>query len=350
MNDLFAAARVFFRFCVKMIIQTRRVFDSGFGRGAQGFFSVFLVLSGFLSLSWAAPALSQDSAGPAHGETIEIAVIGGTTFGHPPAFGEGLVEVQQEFRFMTGIGISPTVYEMRYKGVPFYYIQIYGADAEAAGDPEYTGHIRAWVALYELGVKYAFGGATAGGIDPDMDYADLVIPDDFIIFQNQRPQNILSYAGIERPGVFASFAEPFTEEMRQLLIEKSKAIYPGTVIETGVFVQADPGRFETPAEIRMMRLVGGNHVSMNQATNAIYARQLGIAYAALNSVSNPAVGVRPFSFEQMQTAVQQIAEHSVPIVLESIVALHEIKDTIDQNKISEEFTGSYLKPADPGED
>lgn len=278
-------------------------------------------------------------------DDIDIAIVGGTSFGHPPDFGKGLVEIEKTFTVNTDAGESPPIYQMRYRGKSFYYIRMHGEEGRPPDEADGFNFVRTWAALHKLGVKFAFGGATAGGIDPDYEIGDLIIAHDLVILNSQRPQNVLRASGIERPGIFPNFAQPISTELRQLLIDIATEKYPGKVYENGVIMQDDPGRFETPAEIRMMRVMGADHVTHNVATEAVYARQLGIHFAVLNSISNPAVGVRPFSYEDMQNGVQQIAAYAVPIVLEAVLRIDDIRDQIDPESIGVSYEGVYTKPA-----
>ena len=278
---------------------------------------------------------------------VYIAVVGGTTFGDPTAFGKGLVEEEGVFTIETKKGKSPPIYRMRYKGVPFYYIRFYGYEGEMPGEMEGIGHIRCWLALYKLGVTHVIGGASSGGIRTDYGYDDLVVVHDFMEMENTRPGNILRFAGIERPGIFTNYAQPYSPSLRRLLIEEGRKVqkgYTGKFHEQGVFVQHNPDRFETAAEVRAMRILGGDLCSENITTATTYARQLGIRFAALCSIANPAVGVRPFSFVDMQMSVQRISKQAVPIVLEVIARIPE--DAMEPETVStgEAFEGSYTNP------
>ena len=285
----------------------------------------------------------------AQDDDIFIAVVGGTSFGAPEAFGKGLVQEEGSFTIDTKAGKSPTIYKMRYKEVPFYYIRMYGAESALPGEREGLHHIRTWLALYELGVTHAIGGASSGGVRTDYDFDDLVIVDDFMEMEVNRPQNILKYAGIERPGIFANYAQPFSPTLRTMLIEEAMASqegYSGQLHTTGTFAQHNPERFETAAEIRAIRILGGDLTSLNIATCAVYARQLGIRFAALCSIANPAVGVRPFTFKDMQESVQRIALQAIPIVLEVIARIPSDKKAMGPEPIStgEQYQGSYTNP------
>lgn len=280
-------------------------------------------------------------------EDIFIAVVGGTSFGAPDKFGEGLVEEDGFIQIETPFGLGPKLYKMSYKNVPFYYVRMYGYETKVPGENDGNVHVRTWYSLYKAGVTHAIGGASSGAIRTDYDYDDIVIIDDFMIMENQRPQDILDYAGIERPGLFATFATPFSPSLRKLLIEEAREAqdgYTGKLWEYGTFFQNNPGRFETAAEIRAMRILGGQITSLNVGTCTEYARQLGIRWATICSIANPAVGVRPFSFKDMQDSVQRIAAHAIPIVLETIARIPE--EAMDPEPIStgEVFEGSYTDP------
>lgn len=276
-------------------------------------------------------------------EKITIAVVGGTTFGFPASFGAGLVQEEGSLTVETKAGSSPPIYKLRYQGVPFYYVRMHGEEALRDGEPPGWHMVKTFAALRELGVTHVFGGASSGSVNRDYDFDDLVIVDDFLIIGNQRPQSVLRAAGIVRPGVFPSFAVPFCPDLRRLLIEEAKKSYHARIYETGVVLQDDPGRFETPAEVRMMRTLGGDMVTHNVVTEAIYARQLGMHFALLQSISNPATGVRPFTYENMQDSVGRIAKGAVPVLLEAIRRVPEIQHTCGIGCTGEPYEGSYTR-------
>lgn len=288
-------------------------------------------------LSSIPPAVAQTSEKPF------IAVVGGTTFGYPPDFGKGLVTEEGSFTVETTAGPSPPIYRMRYKGVAFYYVRMHGEEALRDGEPPGWHMVKTWAALHDLGVTHVFGGASSGAVNPDYDFDDLVVVDDFLVIGNQRRQSILKAAKVDRPGVFPSFAVPFCPDLRRLILEEAKKSYPGRIHETGVVLQDDPGRFETPAEVRMMRALGGDLVTHNVVTEAIYARQLGMHFALLQSVSNPATGVRPYTYEDMQDSVSRIAAASVPVLLEVIRRVADTKHTCGTGCTGEPYQGIYTR-------
>lgn len=280
-------------------------------------------------------------------EKIFIAVVGGTSFGAPEKFGLDLVESDGFIQIDTPVGLGPKLYKMRYKGVPFYYVRMYGYETKIPGENDGNVHVRTWYSLFKAGVTHALGGASSGAIRTDWDYDDLVVIDDFMVMESHRTQNILDYTGIERPGIFANYAEPFSPSLRNLLIDEARKAQPGytgKLWEHGVFAQHNPGRFETAAEIRAMRILGADLTSENIGTCTVYARQLGIRWATLCSIANPAVGVRNFNFKDMQDSVQRIAAQAIPIVLKAIVRIPLEAVAPEPTSTGEVFSGSYTDP------
>lgn len=280
-------------------------------------------------------------------EKVFIAVVGGTSFGAPEKFGLDLVENDGFIQIDTPVGLGPKLYKMRYKGVPFYYVRMYGYETKIPGENDGNVHVRTWYSLYKAGVTHALGGASSGAIRTDWDYDDLVVIDDFMVMESHRTQNILNYTGIERPGIFANYAAPFSPSLRNLLIDEARKAQPGytgKLWERGVFAQHNPGRFETAAEIRAMRILGADLTSENIGTCTVYARQLGIRWATLCSIANPAVGVRDFNFKDMQDSVQRIAAQAIPIVLEAIVRIPLEAVAPEPTSTGEVFSGSYTDP------
>ncbi|HKY59160.1 MAG TPA: purine-nucleoside phosphorylase [Aeromicrobium sp.] len=59
----------------------------------------------------------------------------------------------------------------------------------------------------------------------------------------------------------------------------------------GVFVQVTGPHYETPAEIRYLRSIGGDLVAMSTAVEAIAAREAGLEVLGISLVTNAAAGV-----------------------------------------------------------
>src|SRR6185437_4703229 len=61
----------------------------------------------------------------------------------------------------------------------------------------------------------------------------------------------------------------------------------------GVYVQFRGPQYETPAEVRMAGVLGGDMVGMSTALEAIAAREAGLEVLGISLVTNPAAGISP---------------------------------------------------------
>ncbi|MEO1081834.1 MAG: hypothetical protein AAFY29_19915 [Pseudomonadota bacterium] len=259
------------------------------------------------------PAKSQ-------GNGATIAIFGGTFINDALLLRDDILD--EPFTLQTKLGESAPIYPGEANGVRFYYVHMHGSVALQAS----------WVALYDLGVKEVLGGATAGGINPAMQPYDYVVPHDFIDMNVDRP---LSFPreiyrdpeNIPLPRVLPAM-DP---DLRTILLEETRTRLRGdralddiSLHKAGVIVQARGGRFESAAEIRMFAQWGGDVVTMNVGTEIAYARMLGMNYASLIVISNPAEGVAPWDFAEMPPLYRRINPISVDILLASLPRIAEL--------------------------
>ena len=282
-------------------------------------------------------------------ETVKLAVIGGSTIDRRHVgkfFADGVADTEKSFTLKTEAGTSPTIYKMRYEGIPFYYVRYHGfSDVEAWESSTDGGNfVTMFAAFYQLGATHIIGGATSGGIQPTYRKGDLIIADDYLNFNFERPSSVLVAANIQRPGIRAKYNPPFCPDIRDILYRQAVDTYKnGRVFKTGVVVQSDASRFETPAEIRFYRTAGADLVTLNVATEAIYARQLGLHYAIMMGISNPAEGVRPFTRDEEMDAGDKIAEGAGPIVLKALLILNEHEPQCGITCTGEYYSGQTAK-------
>ena len=83
-----------------------------------------------------------------------------------------------------------------------------------------------------------------------------------------------------------------------------------STLDEGVYVQFPGPHYETPAEIRMVRTIGGDLVGMSTVLEAIAARQAGLEVLGISLVTNLAAGIsdQPLSHEEVMEAGQAAAE------------------------------------------
>jgi purine-nucleoside phosphorylase len=72
-------------------------------------------------------------------------------------------------------------------------------------------------------------------------------------------------------------------------------------LHRGVYVWYSGPSFETPAEIKMFRMIGGTAVGMSTAPETILARRYGLKVAGLSVITNLAAGIEGASPSHAET-------------------------------------------------
>jgi purine-nucleoside phosphorylase len=115
--------------------------------------------------------------------------------------------------------------------------------------------------------------------------------------------NLTADSPIEGPN-FVDLTDLYSPRLRALAHE----IEPD--LPEGVYVQFRGPHYETPAEVRMAQVIGGDLVGMSTAFEAIAARQAGLEVLGISLVTNPAAGISdvPLSHQEVIEAGQAAAE------------------------------------------
>ena len=114
---------------------------------------------------------------------------------------------------------------------------------------------------------------------------------------------------------FVDLTDLYSARLREL----ARGIEPD--IDEGVYVQFRGPHYETPAEVRMAGIMGGDLVGMSTALEAIAARQSGMEVLAISLVTNLAAGIgdQPLSHDEVIEA-GQVAARRCGRLLSAIVA------------------------------
>jgi 5'-methylthioadenosine phosphorylase len=143
-------------------------------------------------------------------------------------------------------------------------------------------------ALRSLGVKRILAVSACGSLNPRMRPGELVLLDQFLDFTKGRPATF--YTGGGKGVVHVDLTEPYCPELRRILQEAAKEegirLHP-----RGTYVCTEGPRFETAAEIRAFRRLGGDLVGMTNVPECVLARELEMCYAAVGLVTNFAAGL-----------------------------------------------------------
>lgn len=140
----------------------------------------------------------------------------------------------------------------------------------------------------ELGVKTVFITNAAGGLNPAFSPGDLMIITDHLNITGENP---LIGENIEKHGPrFVDMSETYSKRGQSLL--KEAAAEMGVTLQEGVYTWFTGPTYETPAEIRYARAIGGDAVGMSTVPEAIVAKHAGLEVIGISCITNLAAGMQ----------------------------------------------------------
>ena len=192
-------------------------------------------------------------------------------------------------------------------GRPHYY--------EGLEMGEVTFPIRVMAAL---GIEDVFMANAAGALNPVYERGYLMLVRDHINLMGANP--LRGVRDEEGNPVFLDVSSLYDMEMGDALAERAKA--SGWPMEGGVLVAVSGPTYETGAELRYMRLVGGDAVSMSLVPEALIAHYLGLSVTAVSVITNVWDLRTPHAVSHQE--VLDTAAESAPLVREIITSWLEL--------------------------
>ncbi len=139
-----------------------------------------------------------------------------------------------------------------------------------------------------LGIDTLFVTNAAGGLSPDFRAGDLMLLVDHINLMGMAGQNPLRGPNDAALGPrFPDMSQVYDLELRQLAL--SVADDMGLVLQQGVYVMLAGPSFETPADIRFLRMIGADAVGMSTVHEVTVARHGGMRVLGFSLISNIAL-------------------------------------------------------------
>ncbi|HEX6918002.1 MAG TPA: MTAP family purine nucleoside phosphorylase, partial [Phycicoccus sp.] len=175
-------------------------------------------------------------------------------------------------------------------------------------------------ALADLGCRDVVAVNVTGSIDPELRPGDLLCLDDFVDFTKQRPVTFFDGSGPEGV-VHTDVLEPYHPAIRREILEAAAAT-GRSIRDGGVYAAFEGPRFETRAEIRLARLAGADVAGMTGVPEVTLALELGLRYAAISLVVNPATGVadtdEPITMDEIEEVLRASSADVVAILDELV--------------------------------
>ena len=138
--------------------------------------------------------------------------------------------------------------------------------------------------LRALGADTLIATNAAGSMRPDIQPGDLMLLNDHINFSGLNP-----LIGEPSDARFVPMKDAYDPAIRADLKAAAKA--EGVALAEGVYAWYSGPSFETPAEIKAIRILGADAVGMSTVPEVILARFLGLKAAAISTVTNMAAGL-----------------------------------------------------------
>jgi purine-nucleoside phosphorylase len=173
--------------------------------------------------------------------------------------------------------------------------------------------------LISLGARVVVLTNAAGAITPTLCPGDLVVLRDHINLQGRNP-----LLGPNDPLLgprFPDMTHVYDGELRGVAHAAGERV--GTPLREGIYCALSGPTYETPAEIRMLRVFGADLVGMSTVPEAIAARHMGARVLGISCVTNLAAGISAtaLSHEEVELVARQTREKFTRVVAETLRAI-----------------------------
>jgi purine-nucleoside phosphorylase len=184
--------------------------------------------------------------------------------------------------------------------------------AYETGEPDgMKGAIRT---LAALGVQVLVQTNAAGSLDPAMRPGALMLLADHLNLVQRSP--LFNDSGDQR---FVGMAHAYDPALRGRAGQVAHGL--GLTLHEGVYAWVMGPQFETPAEIRMLRLLGAQAVGMSTVPETILARHAGLRVLALSLITNMAAGLSDETLSHQHTlATARASSEQAVALLAAVVA------------------------------
>jgi purine-nucleoside phosphorylase len=157
-----------------------------------------------------------------------------------------------------------------------------------------------------VGVTHLFVSNASGGLNPDWHVGDIVLINDHINFFPEHP---LHGKNDEELGPrFPDMSKVYDERLRNKA--KLIALENNIPVKEGVYIGVQGPTFETPAEYKMFRVLGGDVIGMSTVPEVIVARHMGVKVFGISIITDS--GVPGEIVEISHEEVQKVAMKAEP--------------------------------------
>jgi purine-nucleoside phosphorylase len=143
--------------------------------------------------------------------------------------------------------------------------------------------------LRALGCDTLIVTNAAGGLNPDYRPGDLMLINDHIFLAGMSGLSPLMGPHDPQFGPrFVDMGQAYDPRLRELAWATAHA--HEISLREGIYVMLAGPHFETPAEVRLLRALGGDAVGMSTCPEVVVARQVGMRVMGISTITNAAAG------------------------------------------------------------
>ncbi|QIA07140.1 purine-nucleoside phosphorylase [Draconibacterium halophilum] len=170
--------------------------------------------------------------------------------------------------------------------------------------------------MKHVGVKNLFVSNASGGLNPDWHVGEIVLLTDHINFFPEHPLRGKNLA--ELGPRFPDMSKPYSQRLRNKA--KLIALQNNIDVKEGVYVGVSGPTFETPAEYKMFRILGGDIVGMSTVPEVIVARHMDMHVFGISIVTDSGVPgeIVEISHEEVQEVAMK-AEPKMTLIMKDLI-------------------------------
>jgi purine-nucleoside phosphorylase len=169
--------------------------------------------------------------------------------------------------------------------------------------------------LRRLGVKILIVTNAAGAVNPDFQPGELMLITDHLNLLGMGGANPLRGPNDSRIGPrFPDMSRAYDPGLREAAVQA--AAETGGTLRQGIYACLAGPSYETPAELRFLRLIGADAVGMSTVPEVIAARHAGMSVLGVSVISNRANldGLHPPDHEEVLRAVDKAVPDMILLI------------------------------------
>jgi purine-nucleoside phosphorylase len=188
----------------------------------------------------------------------------------------------------------------------------------------YEGHSMSQVVfpvrtLALLGIEILLLTNSAGGMGDSMAAGDFMIIEDHINLMGTNPLMgpNLKELGPRFPDMTEAYDRRIIQRMEEILVRQSIRFHKG------IYCGVSGPTYETPAEVRYLKHIGGKAVGMSTVPETIAANHLGLRVGALSCITNLAAGIsaQRLSHDEVTETAKQVEQQFCSFLRELVISV-----------------------------